>query len=93
MPGRGRLGYLDFSHVQAEFTNGGGGIAYSCSKMAERWPVSDNGLVCQNNNSLGEGAEKIKVKKKLTSVSFMYVCAAENAELLVFFYFFPLAIV
>ena len=30
-----------------------------------------------------------KVKKKLTSVSFMYVCVAENAELLVFFYFFP----
>ena len=29
-----------------------------------------------------------KVKKKLTSVSFMYVCVAENAELLVFFYFF-----
>ena len=29
-----------------------------------------------------------KSKKKLTSVSFMYVCVAENAELLVFFYFF-----
>ena len=29
-----------------------------------------------------------KIKKKLTSVSFMYVCVAENAELLVFFYFF-----
>ena len=26
-----------------------------------------------------------KSKKKLTSVSFMYVCVAENAELLVFF--------
>ena len=37
--------------------------------------------------SLGESAWK-KVKKKLTSVSFMYVCVAENAELLVFFYFF-----
>ena len=35
---------------------------------------------------LGEGAKK-KVKK-ITSVSFMYVCVAENAELLVFFYFF-----
>ena len=34
----------------------------------------------------GEGAKKSK--KKLTSVSFMYVCVAENAELLVFFYFF-----
>ena len=29
-----------------------------------------------------------KQEKKLTSVSFMYVCVAENAELLVFFYFF-----
>ena len=29
-----------------------------------------------------------KSKKKLTSVSFMYVCVAENADLLVFFYFF-----
>ena len=28
-----------------------------------------------------------KKVKKLTSVSFMYVCVAENAELLVFFYF------
>ena len=27
-------------------------------------------------------------KKKLTSVIFMYVCVAENAELLVFFTFF-----
>ena len=29
-----------------------------------------------------------KSKKKLTSVSFMYVCVAENAELLVFFLLF-----
>ena len=29
-----------------------------------------------------------KVKKKLTSVSFMYVCVAENVELLVFFLLF-----
>ena len=29
-----------------------------------------------------------KSKKKLTSVSFMYVCVAENVELLVFFTFF-----
>ena len=26
--------------------------------------------------------------EKLTNVSFMYVCVAENVELLVFFYFF-----
>ena len=38
--------------------------------------------------ALGEGSRNKKVKKKLTSVSFMYVCVAENAELLVFFYFF-----
>ena len=29
-----------------------------------------------------------KSKEKLTSVSFMYVCVAENAELLVFFLLF-----
>ena len=29
-----------------------------------------------------------KSKKKLTSVSFMYVCVAENVKLLVFFTFF-----
>ena len=33
---------------------------------------------------------KNKSKKKLTSVSFMYVCVAENAKLLVFFTFFIL---
>ena len=37
-----------------------------------------------HNENLGEGAPNKKVKKKLTSVSFMYVCVAENAELLVF---------
>ena len=47
-----------------------------CSVLASGWTVA-----------LGEGAWK-KSKKKLTSVSFMYVCVAENAELLVFFYFF-----
>ena len=34
--------------------------------------------------------QKKKLKKKLTSVSFMYVCVAENGEMLVFFsFFFP----
>ena len=28
-------------------------------------------------------------KKKLTNVSFMYVCVAENGEMLVFFLFSP----
>ena len=37
--------------------------------------------------TLGKGAKK-KLKKKLTSVSFMYVCVAENGEMLVFFRFF-----
>ena len=37
---------------------------------------------------LGKGAQKKKSKKKLISVSFMYVCVVENAELLVFFTFF-----
>ena len=36
---------------------------------------------------LVKGAWK-KMKKKLTSVSFMYACVAENAELLVFFLLF-----
>ena len=37
---------------------------------------------------LGKGAKKKKVKKKLTSVSLMYVYVAENVELLFFFTFF-----
>ena len=37
-----------------------------------------------------ERCKKKKMKKKLTSVSFMYVCVAENGEMLVFFLvFFP----
>ena len=37
---------------------------------------------------LGKGAKKRR--KKLTSVSFMYVCVAGNGEMLVFFFiFFP----
>ena len=40
-------------------------------------------------NDQGQGAKK-KIEKKLTSVSFMYVCVAENGEMLVFFsFFFP----
>ena len=34
--------------------------------------------------------QKKKLKQKLTSVSFMYVCVAGNCEMLVFFsFFFP----
>ena len=41
---------------------------------------------------LRKGAKK-KLKKKLTNVSFMYVCVAGNGEMLVFFSFFPPTIV
>ena len=41
---------------------------------------------------LGKGSKK-KRKKKLTNVSFMYVCVAGNGEMLVFFSFFPPTIV
>ena len=40
------------------------------------------------DSGLGKGAKK-EIEKKLTSVSFMYVCVAENGEMLVFFAFFP----
>ena len=33
--------------------------------------------------------QKKKFEKKLTNVSFMYVCVAGNGEMLVFFSFFP----
>ena len=36
----------------------------------------------------GKVHEKKSKKKLITSVSFMYVCVAENAELLVFFLLF-----
>ena len=36
---------------------------------------------------------KAKFEKKLTNVSFMYVCVAGNGEMLVFFSFFPPTIV
>ena len=48
-------------------------------------------VVVQNlpsERKLPMGKVQKKSKKKLTSVSFMYVCVAENAELLVFLLFF-----
>ena len=42
--------------------------------------------------TLGKGAKK-KEEKKLTSVSFMYVCVAGNGEMLVFFFLFSPIIV
>ena len=40
-----------------------------------------------------ERCKKKNLKKKLTNVSFMYVCVAGNGEMLVFFSFFPPTIV
>ena len=48
-------------------------------------------VVVQNlpsERKLPMGKVQKKSKKKLTSVSFMYVCVAENANLLVFFLLF-----
>ena len=42
---------------------------------------------------LRERCKKKNLKKKLTNVSFMYVCVAENGEMLVFFSFFSPTIV
>ena len=42
---------------------------------------------------LEKSAKKNKGKKKLTSVSFMYVCVAGNGEMLVFLSFFSPTIV
>ena len=44
------------------------------------------------NIYLGKGAKKIE-EKKLTNVSFMYVCVAGNGEMLAFFSLFPPTIV
>ena len=44
-------------------------------------------------NMIRERCQKKGKEKKLTSVSFMYVCVAGNGEMLVFFSFFPPTIV
>ena len=56
------------------------------------WPVQKEkkqlkAYKIQTKIILGKGAKK--KEKKLTSVSFMYVCVAGNGEMLVFFSFFP----
>ena len=43
--------------------------------------------------SKGKVQNKKIEEKKLTNVSFMYVCVAGNGEMLVFFSFFPPTIV
>ena len=46
-------------------------------------------FVCEFSRYSSKGkVHRKKSKKKLTSVSFMYVCVAENAELLIFFLLF-----
>ena len=45
-----------------------------------------NQFLASITSSIKGKVHRKKVKK--TSVSFMYVCVAENVELLVFFYFF-----
>ena len=42
----------------------------------------------KNNGDTGK-VQKNKKEKKLTNVSFMYVCVAGNGEMLVYFSFFP----
>ena len=46
--------------------------------------ISNHKYLCRTKGKM----QRKKSKKKLTSVSFMYVCVAENADLLVFFTFF-----
>ena len=47
----------------------------------------------EKSKDLRERCKIKKLKKKLTNVSFMYVCVAGNGEMLVFFSFFPPTIV
>ena len=48
--------------------------------MSQMWQI----YLCKGK------VQKKKIEKKLTSVSFMYVCVAENSEMSVFFLvFFP----
>ena len=65
----------------------------SYAKLAKKW-ITTAALMTELLDShnwekpIRERCIEKKVKKKLTSVSFMYVCVAENVELLFFFYFF-----
>ena len=58
-------------------------IAPSAVNFIQWLSAEANTLIC-----LGKGSKK-KIEKKLTNVSFMYVCVAGNGEMLVFFSFFP----
>ena len=61
-------------------------------KMRSNQKVEENKPALKFNFTQGK-VQKKKLKKKLTSVSFMYVCVAENGEMLVFFSFFSPTIV
>ena len=55
----------------------------------DNWGLSKQELLVHENICVRDLRECAKKKeKKLTSVSFMYVCVAENVELLVFFLLF-----
>ena len=84
---------LIFVKVQAKDGHFFGQKYEQNSSFCDWWQFGDGwgSVVVQNlpsERKLPMGKVQKKVKKKLTSVSFMYVCVAENAELLVFFYFF-----
>ena len=64
------------------------GKCFSNSLMAAILKLPKESLIFVCEFRRRERCTEKKVKKKLTSVSFMYVCVAENVELLVFFYFF-----
>ena len=55
--------------------------------------MDDKVVIGQRCSCEGEVQKTKLKKKKLTSVSFMYVCVAENGEMLVIFSFFSPTIV
>ena len=64
-------------------------------QKVEIWTGVTNASLTHSLTTLKDSATQLLIKYKsgalvtqLTNVSFMYVCVAENAELLVFFTFF-----
>ena len=60
---------------------------FSTCSSSSQLPVRISTLMHGLLTHLGKGAQK--KEKKLTNVSFMYVCVAENCEMLVCFLFSP----
>ena len=60
---------------------------FDCPCNTENQTIQDQNL--QTRFNVRERCKKKNLNKKLTSVSFMYVCVAENGEMLVFFSFLP----